>query len=62
MNSFEINYTGGGDCNTGQFFGPSGVIAVISSFFPIFYVPGVIAVILRKTRKQLKTRTRGILK
>ena len=40
--------TGGGHCNTGQFFGSSGVIAVISSFIPIFYLPGVKAVISSK--------------
>ena len=28
--------TAGGDCHTRQFFGPSGVIAVISSFFRFF--------------------------
>ena len=45
----------GVDCNTGQFFEPSGVIAVISSFFPYFDVPGVIAVILPRTRSVTPT-------
>ena len=31
---FSMTSTGGGDCNTGQFFGPSGVIAVISQKNP----------------------------
>ena len=48
--------TGAGvDCNTGQFFEPSGVIAVISSFFPNFDVPGVIAVIPPKPRSVTPT-------
>ena len=64
----------GSDCNTGQFFGPGGVIAVISSFFPIFHVPGVIAVIsltdfqsawcysghFAKFEKLLKTSRKGV--